>query len=234
MRRFLVLPLCLLAGAAPLSWAARPFVTDDARLTTAQSCQLESWVRSYRHSTEVWALPACNPTGDLEFTFGGGRARDDGAPVASSDGLFQLKTLFKPLEANGWGWGLAAGAIRHPSIHPGPNQFGNSYFYLPFSVSLDDDRVVLHANAGWLRERKSRQGSMTWGLGGEYQASPRWLAIAEAFGDHRSQPYWQLGARYAIVPNRVQVDATVGQPFGGNAIGRWISFGLRLTPESLF
>ena len=24
-------------------WAARPFVTDDARLTTAGSCQIESW-----------------------------------------------------------------------------------------------------------------------------------------------------------------------------------------------
>lgn len=232
MRRLLV-SLGLAACAALPAWAARPFVTDDARLTTAQSCQFESWVRSYRHSTEVWALPACNPTGNLEFTAGGGRARDDGQ-VSSSDGLFQLKTLFKPLETNGWGWGLAAGVIRHPSIHPGPNQFGNSYFYLPFSASIHDDRVVIHANTGWLRDRQSRRGSMTWGLGGEYQAGPRWLAIAEAFGDHRNQPYWQAGGRYAIVPNRVQVDATVGQQFGGHSNGRWFSFGLRLTPEGLF
>ena len=38
--------------------AARPFVTDDARLTTAQSCQLETWVRTYPDSREAWALPA--------------------------------------------------------------------------------------------------------------------------------------------------------------------------------
>ncbi len=53
--------------------AARPFVTDDARLTTAGSCQLESWTRFYADSTEVWALPACNPTGNLELTLGVGK-----------------------------------------------------------------------------------------------------------------------------------------------------------------
>ena len=228
-----LIPLCLLACAVPSAWAARPFVTDDARLTTAQSCQLESWVRSYRHSTEVWALPACNPMGNLEFTFGGGRARTDGQP-SSSDSLFQLKTLFKPLETNGWGWGLAVGTIRHPSVQPGPNQFGNRYLYVPFSASLDNDRVVVHANLGGLRDKRTHQGSLTWGVGAEVQASARWLAIAEAFGDHRNQPYWQLGGRYAIVPNRVQIDATLGQQAGGNANARWVSFGLRLTPESLF
>lgn len=228
-----LIPLCLLAGAAPFAWAARPFVTDDARLTTAQSCQLESWVRSYRHSTEVWALPACNPTGNLEFTFGGGRAHNDGG-ASTGDGLFQLKTLVKPLVSNDWGWGLAVGTIRHPSVQPGPNQFGNRYAYLPFSASLDDDRMVVHANLGWLRDKHSRQDSTTWGLGAEIQASSRWLAIAEAFGDHRHKPYWQVGGRYAIVPNKVQVDATVGQQSGSNANARWISFGLRLTPESLF
>ncbi|MEW6563131.1 MAG: hypothetical protein AB1400_07865 [Pseudomonadota bacterium] len=34
------------------AWAARPFVTDDARLTKANSCQLESWTRSYSGSRE--------------------------------------------------------------------------------------------------------------------------------------------------------------------------------------
>jgi hypothetical protein len=75
---------------------------------------------------------------------------------------------------------------------------------------------------------------MTWGVGGEFQASPRLLLIAETFGDHRNQPYWQIGGRVSIIPNLVQIDTTVGQQFTGPVSSRWLSFGIRLTPESLF
>jgi hypothetical protein len=108
----LIIPSC--------AFAARPFVTDDARLTAAGSCQIESWMRIDPDSKELWALPACNPTGNLEFTFGAGRARHSDEPPAN-DYVLQLKTLFRPLETNGWGWGLAVGTIRHPEINPGPN-----------------------------------------------------------------------------------------------------------------
>lgn len=224
----------LLLAACPLqAFSARPFVTDDARLTTAESCQLETWMRVYPNSREVWALPACNPTGNLELTVGGGRAKNDGEKP-TADQVFQLKTLFRPLESNGWGWGMAVGTIRHPEINPGPNQLGNTYVYAPFSMSMADDRIVAHVNVGMLKDRESKQKRTTWGMGGEFKLTPRFLAIAETFGDDRNKPYWQVGGRYAIVPDKVQVDATLGQQFSGNRTGRWISFGLRLTPEKLF
>ncbi|NCV70156.1 MAG: hypothetical protein EBW55_05505, partial [Betaproteobacteria bacterium] len=53
--------LSILLGVCNLAHAARPFVTDDARLTTAGSCQLESWTRVNRaskpsaRSEEYWA-----------------------------------------------------------------------------------------------------------------------------------------------------------------------------------
>ncbi len=43
--------------------AARPMYTDDARIVDPKSCQVESWIRFNRDSTEYWALPACNPLG---------------------------------------------------------------------------------------------------------------------------------------------------------------------------
>jgi hypothetical protein len=223
----------MLGVCTPNAFAARPFVTDDARLTTAGSCQLESWVRVYRDSREIWALPACNPFGNFEITAGGGYARSDGSQ-GTDDYVLQAKTLFRPLETNGWGFGLGVGTVRHPKISPGPNLLGNTYAYLPVSFSFDDDRLIVHTNVGWLRDRASNNNNMTWGIGGEFQASPRFLLIAETFGDHRNQPYWQIGGRYSIVPNRVQVDTTVGQQLTGPVSSRWLSFGLRLTPESLF
>lgn len=226
--------LILLASALPASaLAARPFITDDARLTTAGSCQLESWLRIYPDSKEVWALPACNPGGNFEITAGAGHARSDGEP-GTRDYVLQAKTLFRPLETDGWGWGLALGTIRHPEINPGPNLLGNTYAYLPLSLSLADDSIVLHANLGWLKDRASGRQSTTWGFGGEFRLGARLLAIAESFGDDRNRPYWQLGGRFSIVPDRIQVDATVGQQYSGPAASRWISFGLRLTPDKLF
>lgn len=105
MRRFkftlcgLPLPALWLANGA--AWAACPFVTDDARLTTAGSCQLESWTRLYPNSTELWALPACNPTGNLEITVGGGAAKLGEATGWTDNYVLQAKTLFKTLEPNG-------------------------------------------------------------------------------------------------------------------------------------
>jgi hypothetical protein len=227
----LILVLCLL-GMAP-AWAARPFVTDDARLTTAGSCQVESWMRSYEHSREVWALPACNPGGNLEFTVGGGRARQDAGP-ATHDYVLQLKTLFQPLGDAGWAWGLAVGRVLHPEIEPGPNQTGNQYAYVPVTMAFDRDRVFLHLNVGWLRDRASRQDRTTWGLGAEYALRPRLALIAESYGDDRARPYWQSGLRYSLIPERWQVDTTVGAQHDGGRGSRWLSLGLRWTPARLF
>lgn len=224
----------LLLGLAPVHvWAARPFVTDDARLTNAHSCQLEVWTRIYPNSREFWALPACNPTGNLEFTVGGGQARVDGERP-TNDYVFQLKTLLRPLKPNDWGLGMAVGTVNHPDITPGPNLLGNIYAYIPLSVSFNDDRVIMHINGGWLKDKDSGSHKMTWGLGGEFKVTPRLLAVAEIFGDSQQNPYYQVGARFAIIPDRVQVDATVGQQFSGPSNAQWISFGLRLTPGALF
>jgi len=221
----LIIPTC--------AFAARPFVTDDARLTTAGSCQLESWMRIYPDSKELWALPACNPTGNLEFTVGGGRARHDDAP-ATSDYVFQAKTLFRPLETNDWGIGFAVGTIRHPEINPGPNMLGNTYAYIPLSVSLNDDKVILHANLGWLKDKASGQNNLSWGVGGEFKLHARLLGIAETFGDNRSMSYGQVGVRYSVRPDLFQVDATIGQQLSGPGKNHWVSFGIRYTPDTLF
>lgn len=213
--------------------AARPLTTDDARLTTAQSCQLESWLRYYPHSHEAWALPACNPTGNLEFSVGVGRAASDGQG-ATRDYAFQAKTLFRTLETNGWGWGLAAGTVSHPGSVVGPNRLGNTYAYAPVSASFNDDTVILHANLGWIRDRMSGSNAATWGLGAEIQASARIMVIAETFGDNHNNPYWQIGGRVSIVPNLIQIDATVGHQYSGPFGGRCFSVGLRLTPDRLF
>jgi hypothetical protein len=71
----------------------------------------------------------------------------------ADDYIFQAKTLIRPLETNGYGFRIAAGTVRHPAVSPGPNLFGNSYIYVPYSASFADDQFVVHVNGGRLKER---------------------------------------------------------------------------------
>lgn len=233
-----------IAGAAAAAWllaaavcasdarAARPFVTDDARLTTAGSCQVESWSRIYPSSREVWALPACNPGGNFEVTAGGGLARPD-ATSSSSDYILQGKTLFRSLAPGGWGMGLAFGRVLHPEVNPGPNLLGNTYAYVPVSISLLDDRLITHVNFGWLKDRATREDRATWGVGAELRLDERWLGIAEVFGDSRNKPYTQFGTRFSLLSD-FQIDATLGAQFGASGVNRWLSLGLRHIPDKLW
>src|SRR5690606_5593200 len=97
-----------------------------------------------------------------------------------------------------------------------------------------DDKIIMHVNLGWLRDRDSNDNRLTWGIGSELQLSSRFLAIAEAFGENKDYPFWQVGGRFVIIPDLLQVDATVGHQFSFPNSRRWISFGIRLTPARLF
>lgn len=221
--------LALLAGGWPVhSQAARPMNTDDARIVDDKSCQLESWVKRPSGRTEFWTQPACNFTGNLELTLGSSVTRQSGDWHYSAQ-MMQGKTLLKPLETNGWGLAIALGAARDPRREAGGGH--DAYAYLPASFSLADDRVVLHTNVGWLREQGSSRHRMTWGLGSEIQWLPHTWLIAETYGQGQGKPFYQLGVRHWLVPDRVQVDATFGNRLGAYEQGasqRWLSIGLRL------
>jgi hypothetical protein len=133
----------------------------------------------------------------------------------------QGKTLFKTMDTNGWGIGLAVGTVRHPQADT-----RDWYAYVPTSFSFRDDAVVVHTNVGWLREGEPRHNRLTWGLGTEAQLTERTWLIAETFGQNQGKPFHQLGLRHWLVPDRIQLDATYGNRNGGGE--RWFSIGLRL------
>jgi hypothetical protein len=219
-----IVAVSLMAAGA---YAARPLITDDARVVDAKSCQVESWVRMEHSRTEMWALPGCNFSNDIEFTLGGGRFRQGG--LNASDWLGQAKALIKPLASNGWGAAVSAGVVQH-------RPFGREastkdvYVNVPLSFSFADDQFVLHTNTGWLREGTSRRHVGTWGLGTETQLSERVGLVAEAFGQVSRDSFYQLGLRFWVVPNRVQIDTTYGNRIGPTRgdQARWFSIGLRL------
>lgn len=207
--------------------AARPMVTDDARIVDGKSCQVESWVRRNRDSTELWALPACNPTGNVELTFGGARTRENGES-AFTDQVIQAKTIFQALEERDWAYGLAVGTFRHPHRPSARGWPGDAYLYVPVSIKAGGDDWIVHLNAGATRHRDEGRTIGTWGLGNEVRLRDDLILIPEVFALDRGRPFYQAGLRYWVVRDRVQVDATYGNRAVPQTQERWFSIGLRL------
>lgn len=200
-------------------------ITDDARIVDARSCQLESWVRRNPDGPEYWALPGCNPWGEVEFTLGGGRL---GGRDPAHVGLVQAKTLVRTLEQGSVAWGLAAGATR-----TSPSSSVEPYFYAPATWAAVPDRLFLHLNLGARRDTVPAQPAWqrTWGVGVEAVLTSRVGVIAETFSQDRARTYYQAGWRVWLVPDRMQIDATAGNRTGmppGQGPERWISLGVRL------
>jgi len=176
--------------------AARPFVTDDARIVDKGGCQVESFYKKQEtySGSEFWLLPACNPFG-IELTVGGNRIEGDDSLI------LQAKALLKPLVTNGIGFAVSAASYG-----------GNPYLNGIASASFFDDRAVVHVNAGAIRDRAADMTRGTWGLGLEALIlAPRVYGIAEAYGSKGERPTLHYGLRFWIVPNRFQVDATHGE-----------------------
>jgi hypothetical protein len=220
--------LCLLLhGFALNAHAARPFVTDDARIVDPGGYQIESFYKRQNRfgENEFWFLPAMNPGGRVELTLGGMRV-DSTLPGDSHTVIAQAKTLLKPLETNGAGYALTLGVARtSPFQSPGAlNPFLNAIG----SVSMRDDAVVVHANLGAQRDRLADLTRGTFGVGGEFLLSPRFIAIAENYGQRGEKPTLHMGLRVWLAPNRVQIDATVGHQNSGPPRRDFRTIGLRI------
>lgn len=194
-------PIVAAMLAGPSAYAAGVMIADDAGIVDAKACQVETSMNARRDSIEYWVLPACNFTGNLELSIGGSRTHDDSGTRTTGVAL-QGKTLFKPLEPDGWGMGLAVGTVRHPQADAGG---GDWYAYVPAGFSFRDERFVLHTNIGWLREQETRRDRLTWGLGSETHLAPRTWLIAETFGQNQGRPQYQFGFRHWLAPDRAQI-----------------------------
>ena len=188
-------------------------VVDDAAILGANDCQLESWVNNSASGTEYWAVPACNFSGNLEIALGGARvveASQAGKVAIHNVAVLQGKTIFKPLDNNGWGAGLVFGT-QTVSGHGG---IGDVFATVPVSFSFFDGGLLAHANAGLVRMASSRHAYKTWGAGIEAVLNDTSTLTAETFGQPGGKPFVQLGIKYWLTRDRLQLDATYGDTYG--------------------
>jgi hypothetical protein len=235
MQRTSLTPLHLWCAAACLlcslllpqaAHAARPMNTDDANVVDPKACQLETWVRRNRSSTEQWAIPGCNFWADVEWSLGG-QQRSEDTPWSSSLLLGQAKKRWLRLSDGDWGVSTTLGFVNaQPSSDFNAPQ-RDVYFNAPITRALGEDRFV-HINLGWIQHGRDNSSRPTWGLGGEWPLQPRVIAISEIYAENNTPTQYQVGLRFWIKPQRIQIDTTYGHMVGGTSDQPWITIGLRL------
>lgn len=223
--------LSTLAALLPDAHAGRPMTVDDAAITGPGQCQLESYAQrlssagSARAVNEYWVAPACNIGGNWELELAAARIIGLHEEPAQY-GRVQAKTVLRPLEPGGWGLGL----VLSDQYRTGEGLDGNWVVNLPASVALRGDTILFHVNAGWVREPDGHRHrhSATWGSGAEFRLTPRASLTAEVYGQQNVGSRYQFGATYALIPDRVQLDATWGNRFARGAGEHLVSIGLVL------
>ena len=218
-----------LACYCALAHAARPFVTDDARIVDPGGYQIESFLKHQRNirENEFWFLPAWNPRTSVELTFGGLLLRNAEEGRASTL-IAQAKTLLRPLQANDFGLAVTLGALGQNPVVSTDRSRWSPFVNLIGSRSWIDDAVVVHANAGLIDDRSGAVRRYTWGLGGEIAASTRLWAIMETYNQVGEKPSTQIGLRYWVVQSRMQVDGTLGRQHIDPQNRSWVSIGVRI------
>ena len=223
-----ILPILIFAvflGPIDIAMAARPMLTDDARIVDPKSCQLESWVRDSKQVTEYWALPACNVTENLEVTIGGSLEGEKGHSSFANE-LYQIKSIIRPIAENQTGYSIVLGNGRDPKRTM--NKAIQDWFInVPISYPYND-RLVIHTNLGVTHLTDEHTEKMNWGLSSEYNYNERIDLISEVFNQSSNSTYFQFGLRYWLIKNRAQIDTTYMNSFNHIGEDQSFSVGLRL------
>jgi len=228
MRGRWCVPWVLVGLTASAAWGARPFITDDARITEKGACQVETWGQIGPGNDQFWLLPACDPFGHVELTAGFAMLPDADHDTPQHPAvLLQGKALLRALHPNDFGVALAVGSlIDARPLTAEDQQLGSLYGYVPVSFSILDDRLVVHINVGFRYEDDDKDARATWGVAGELEILPRLYGMLETYGSSDETPFMQVGARIWLVPSHLQVDTAYGtQLQAGN--NDWVTIGLR-------
>jgi hypothetical protein len=218
----IMLLLMLFFSGATSTASGQQMVVDDAGVTEFRAFQLEAWYGT----EESWILPAFSPVRGLELAAGAAITEDETFAVT------EAKYMFRAPAKNRAGFGLVAGALFAP--------FGEFYTYVPVTLPLFEERVVLHGNAGYMLERfeidhgdhthTHEDHFFTWGARADVALAGPVTLLGELFGANDETPDFQVGLRLEILPGLLEMDFTYGNNFSRESSGLGFTAGLAWTP----
>lgn len=210
----LALPLLLALGTAH---ADRPFIA----VTSAAAEEDDDRVWSVSTAFERWrgtrqlgiaAEYAFDPVTSIEVELGRTRVRE--GDERETEVEVEIKYLFNHIARDGYGWGLSLslGAQRES----GAGWRGGGWaLTLPASLQLGESEVLLHANAGLVRERGERRRALL-AFGMELPVTRRVGLFAEGVREGEAK-LMHAGARWWLQREKLAIDSGVTRRRGVDA-----------------
>lgn len=184
----------MLAGSAE---AGRPLTVDDAGVDDKGTGHVEAWYARQPGGGRTWTVaPAYAPLEGLEI--GAALARDQGNRQTSEQ--LQAKWRISPAREDGCNAAAAAGIGRVQGSGSSPFAYA--------IVTCNSTWGSTHANLGGVRDSGGPTAG-TWGIAHEHPLGAV-TVHAEAFGQRRAKPTYQLGIR-SLLTDTLQIDGTVGR-----------------------
>jgi hypothetical protein len=220
--------LCGLLSLSLPAHAGRPLATDDAGTLEPGDCELESYAGHGRandapSSQRLSAQLGCGALKGTQVALAAVRDRSDGQQVQTLN--LTGKTRLHQAADDGPSFALAYGlswqrttgsALRH--------ECGLLNGIMSWPVS---DDLTLHANLGWSHNQSVRADTTNWSVAIEHGVGHGIDLMAEILDDDRShQPWLQTGMRWAAVPDKLFLDASLGAQ-SGSRHARAVTLGLR-------
>lgn len=214
--RVFALPLVAVAMLPFDTRAAASLMVDDAAITDAGRCQLESWARHTDAGAEWTAVPACT-FADTEWSLGLSHQQ----AASSTQWALGAKRVLRDIDQRRWGLALSAG-IGSDWRHLRDDDWGIN---APLTLALGArDRTLLHLNLGWARTAGAH--GRTDGIGLEIVTAPHWSLLAETALDATRQRSSQFGMRHELWRG-ASVDLLAGRVHHQRD-GHWITLGFNL------
>jgi len=193
------------------------YFVDDATVTPAGHCQVESWARWLpQGSYDATTVPACS-TEALEFSATlVGRV---GPESSHSEGL-GIKHVFGDLEKDGVSWGMATNAL----VTNGRIAVANVYAPVSFALT-GDQNWVLDVNAGFQRTETPDWHALI-GAALEFQFASGWRVIGEGLRNGARVRTLQAGVRRTLIKD-VDLDVVAGRTHD-TTTEQWMTLGVNV------
>lgn len=198
--------------------------TDDASITAAHHCQLESSYLFLKGGASSYQItPACNLGQNFEVSLGYHATQD----LDNVHGFsVQAKTVLKPMSNH---WGVATSLMLSRDEQSKQRSDLDWFFNVPMSFNLIDQRLGLNTNIGY-PDGPDHVGLIRWGVATNYSLSDRFAISAETYNQDRQSPFVQAAVNYSLIPNILVLEASIGERL--NAFRqRWFGLGLSFTPS---
>lgn len=217
--------------AVSVALAGRPLLTEDAAIPDAGVCEIEgalSRLRSQPGSHDASLKLGCGVSYSTQLALAGARGRSDGQALRGMElsGKSQLWQGEADPSGNAAGLTLAYALEDARDQERHRWRHASSLLNLVYSRPLNRD-IQLHLNLAHVRDEQARLRSTRWALALEHAGWSPWAPMGEVYGDDRSAPWWNLGLRLELLPERLYLDAACGQQINAARARLWTA-GFRL------